>query len=129
MPMNDSTVLGEALSRSRAAGASGLVVFDLDSTLLDNRPRQARILAEYGKQYGLPALEGAQAEHFCDWSLAAAMRRAGVSEPDIERHREPARTFWRERFFTSEYCEFDRLVVGASQFVGAVESTGAQIAY
>ena len=34
------------LDSSRKAGAQGVLVFDLDSTVFDNRPRQARIVRE-----------------------------------------------------------------------------------
>ena len=46
-------VLERVVERARAEGARGVVVFDLDSTLLDNRPRQARILREFGAQNGI----------------------------------------------------------------------------
>ena len=51
----DPTVLERVLARVRALPGA-VVVFDLDSTLLDNRPRQARILREFGAARGIPAL-------------------------------------------------------------------------
>lgn len=115
------------LARSRAG--RGVVVFDLDSTLLDNRPRQARILREYGAQVGHPTLAGTQAHHWVDWSITTAMRNAGVPEPDIRVHHDPAREFWRQRFFTSEYCTDDIPIRGAVAYVEAVREAGATVLY
>jgi predicted secreted acid phosphatase len=125
----DPTVLAETLTRAHEANGSGVVVFDLDSTLLDNRPRQARILREFGQISGLKPLALAKPEHWVDWDIRRAMRNAGVSERDIELTAEAAKQFWRERFFTSEYCADDEAIAGAARFVGAVHAAGAQVAY
>jgi haloacid dehalogenase-like hydrolase len=125
----DPTVLERTLARARAAGAGGVVVFDLDSTLLDNRPRQALILVEFGRAHGLPALEGARAEHWQGWSIQRAMANAGLTADEVARWAEPAKQFWRERFFTSEYCRHDDPVAGAVAFVREVRARGAQVAY
>jgi hypothetical protein len=125
----DPTVLEQALSRAREARRTGVVVFDLDSTLLDNRPRQARILREFGGVVGSLALEAAQPEHWEDWDIQRAMRNAGVTDEELVRLTEPAKQFWRERFFTSEYCIDDEAIAGAAQFVSAVRAAGAQVVY
>ncbi len=117
------------LDHARRLGTHGAVVFDLDSTLLDNRPRQARILREYGDSAGLAALAACRAEHWVDWSIRTAMRNAGLGAEEIDRHSHPARTFWRERFFTSEYCVDDVPIRGALAFVRAVRDAGAQVLY
>jgi predicted secreted acid phosphatase len=122
-------VLTAALARARAAAPTGVVVFDLDSTLLDNRPRQARIVQDYGRAAGLPELLGARPEHWQGWSLELALRNAGLSPAQLEVHLAPARAFWREWFFTSAYCRLDVPVPGAPAFVGAVVGAGAQVAY
>jgi hypothetical protein len=122
-------VLAEALARARAAAPRGVAVFDLDSTLLDNRPRQARILREYGARAGLPALLGARPEHWTSWDLADALRNAGLAPAEVVRHLLPARRFWGARFFTSAYCREDRPVAGAPEFVRDLYAAGAQVAY
>lgn len=121
----DPSVLDQALSRA----LGGVVVFDLDSTLLDNRPRQARILREFAAASGLAQLASAQPEHWQDWDIRRAMRNAGMAEPLIEQHAEDAKQFWRERFFTSEYCADDEAIAGAAAFVSSVRAAGAQVAY
>ena len=40
------------LEQARSLGSQAVLAFDLDSTLFDNRPRQARILREFGQRPG-----------------------------------------------------------------------------
>lgn len=122
-----TALLHETIERSRRPGA--IVVFDLDSTLLDNKPRQARILAEYGREHGVSSLADSRPEHWTGWDFREAMRAAGLPEAEVEAHVEPYRVCWRERFFTSEYCRVDEPVAGAVPFVGAVRDAGATVIY
>lgn len=128
-PEEQERILGAALARARAAAPGAVAVFDLDSTLLDNRPRQARILREYGEIAGLPVLRGAAPEHWRGWDIEAALVAAGVPADAARRHREPALRFWAERFFTSAYCRLDVPTPGAAAFVRAVAAAGPAIAY
>lgn len=122
-------VLERTIAAAREAGAGGLVIFDLDSTLLDNRTRQAAILREFGAQRSLDALTRSMPEHFTSWSMADAMRHAGLDEAGIAAHEREAKDHWRERFFTSAYCALDVPNPGAVEFVVDVLSAGAQVAY
>jgi hypothetical protein len=124
-----AAVLAASLERARAAAPDGVAVFDLDSTLLDNRPRQARILREYGAWARLPALAGSRPEHWTSWDLGEAMRSAGATPAEVARHLPAARRFWGARFFTSAYCRDDRPVPGAPEFVREVLAAGAVVAY
>ncbi len=124
----DPTVLERVLARVRALPGA-VVVFDLDSTLLDNKPRQARILREFGAAHGIPQLAAAKNEHWVDWSITHAMSNAGLPDEEIDRWAESAKQFWRERFFTSEYCRDDEAVAGARDYLAATATTGALIAY
>jgi hypothetical protein len=128
-PADQAAILLAALARVRAAGPSAVAVFDLDSTLLDNRPRQAAILRDYGEEAGLPALRAARPEHFASWDLARALERAGLGRTEARRHAGPFRDFWEERFFTSRYCRLDVPIPGAPEFARAVHAAGARIAY
>jgi hypothetical protein len=112
-----------------AADSSAVVVFDLDSTLLDNRPRQALILREFGVEHGLAAPAAARSEHWVSWEIADAMANTGLSAAEVDRWLPAAKKFWRERFFTSEYCALDDAIAGAVEFVGEVRRRGAQVAY
>lgn len=122
-------ILAAALARARAAAPDGVAVFDLDSTLLDNRPRQARIVRDFGRSAGLPALLGALPEHWRGWDLEAALLAAGLHPRDVRRHHGAFRRFWAERFFTSAYCALDVPLAGAAEFVRAVAAAGARVAY
>lgn len=128
-PSSQGAVLAEALARARAGAPRGVAVFDLDSTLLDNRPRQARILQDYGRAAGLPELLRARPEHWTSWDLPTALANAGLDDRQIRRHLHRARRFWARRFFTSAYCRLDLPVPGAPEFVRAIAAAGARIAY
>ncbi|HYG67332.1 MAG TPA: hypothetical protein VD838_06720 [Anaeromyxobacteraceae bacterium] len=128
-PARQRDVLHAVLRAAAARGPEGVCVFDLDSTLFDNRPRQARILADYGASVGEPLLLDARPEHFQGWDLGAALARAGL-DPDAARaHLAPFRRFWDEWFFTSAYCRLDEAIPGAPAFVRATAAMGARIAY
>lgn len=129
LPSPPSRPLLAALERAHAVGPAGAVVFDLDSTLLDNRPRQARILREFGAAHDLRPLLGARPEHWQGWSIVIAMQNAGLAPGEAERWAPAAKEFWRERFFTSEYCAIDDAIAGAPDYVLKIASTGAQLAY
>ncbi len=123
-------VLEGVLVRARDLGPRGVVVFDLDSTIFDNRPRQARILRDFGAFAGIDALSRCQPSHFTSgWDLRAAMRNCGMSEVEAERRYPEAKRFWFTRFFTSAYCADDVAIDGAPEFVNAVSGTGAIVCY
>jgi len=122
-------ILAAALARARASAPYGVAVFDLDSTLLDNRPRQAQILRDYGRAAGVPALVAARSEHFQGWDLDATLRATGLPETLVHAHRLRVRRFWEERFFTNDFCRFDVPVPGAPAFVRAVHRAGVRVAY
>jgi hypothetical protein len=125
----DPTVLGRVLARIKEAGPRGLVLFDLDSTLLDNKPRQARILREFGAAHGVAALTACTPAMFVDWTLRKPMLACGLSEAEVTAAEPEARRYWRERFFTSEYCVDDIANPGAKDFVARVVNAGAQVLY
>ena len=123
-------VLRQVLEQASRHGAAGVAVFDLDSTLFDNLPRQVRILREFGAAHGIPELERSVVEHWpSGWEMKVAMGNAGLSAERVEELFPAAKTFWLERFFTSPYCLDDRPIEGAAAFVRAVWEAGATIAY
>ncbi len=118
------------LAKARSLGEQAVLAFDLDSTLLDNRERQARILREYGTAHAVEPLSACAAHHWnSGWDMREAMRACGLEAALVERHFEPARHFWGERFFTSEYCAVDEAIDGAAAFTHAVVGTGARLVY
>jgi len=130
IPVDWPQVLERALERARGKGPKGLLVFDLDSTLFDNRPRQARILREFGEQRGVEALRQCQAYHFVSgWDLKAATVACGVAPGEAEALYRELKAFWAGVFFTSEYCRDDIETVGSPRFLAACRKTGAHIVY
>jgi hypothetical protein len=113
----------------RVEDGPGVVVFDLDSTLLDNRPRQAQILRDFGALRRLTALNGLTAQHFEDWDLRRAMRNAGVDPETVEQVYADARAFWQRWFFSNAYCHLDVPVKGAPEFVAEVRKAGGKPVY
>jgi hypothetical protein len=126
--MGVSAILDEILATVRKTPRATLV-FDLDSTLLDNRPRQSRILREYGVANGLANLAASRPWQWGTWDLRVPMAAAGMTAHEIDTHIPLVRAFWRERFFTSEYCRDDVPIPGAPEFVQAALRAGAQVVY
>ena len=124
-----SDILGRVLDAVREAAPHGVVVFDLDSTLLDNRPRQARIFRDYAQLHGVSELRSAEPHHWRGWDLRVPLRNLGLDEAVISSMYPKIKDFWRERFFTSEYCVDDIPVPGAPDYVSRLAHAGAQIVY
>ncbi|XXF75818.1 hypothetical protein P2318_22520 [Myxococcaceae bacterium GXIMD 01537] len=118
------------LAQARSLGEGAVLAFDLDSTLFDNRPRQARILREFGVARGVALLQACEPHHWdSGWDMRDAMRRCGLPAEQVEALFADARVFWGERFFTSEYCVDDAEIEGAARFTHAVVASGARLAY
>ncbi|MFK7992128.1 MAG: hypothetical protein AB8I08_39280, partial [Sandaracinaceae bacterium] len=126
-------VLGSVLDALETWQASGspVVVFDLDATLFDNRPRTFEILMEYRDTVAAsdPALADALsslAEEQIDYLLTDTLKTCGIYRADDVK---AISSFWRERFFTDEYIACDRTLVGAPEFVRTCYEMGAVIVY
>ncbi len=124
------SVLREIVGRAQSLQSRAILAFDLDSTLFDNRPRQARILSEYGRARNIPALAQCGPHHWTSgWDMRGAMQRCGLSAEQAAALLTDAKQFWFERFFTSEYCNEDVAIEGAVDFVQTCVKTGAQVCY
>ncbi len=109
----------------------GAIVFDLDGTLLDNRPRVVRILNELADVWATKhpiAAERCRAATVegVVYGLADNMRRLGVHEEPLIAE---AFTFWRERFFYDAYMKYDTATPGAVAFVKACHEQGSLVVY
>jgi len=122
-------LLHALVSRSGELAERALMVFDLDSTLLDNSPRQARIMRDYGKDHGVAALETVGADHWKGWDAKVPMRAVGLAPDEVDVHFDAFRAYWWERFFVSDFCELDRPLPGAVAYAQAVAATGARLHY
>lgn len=122
--------LEKILEAATRSGPQGLLVFDLDSTVFDNRPRQARIVREYGEARNLPALTKCQPWDFeSGWDLRGAVLRCGFSKDQTEAMYADLKAFWQDRFFTSDYCRDDIEVVGAPRYLHRLDYVKARVIY
>lgn len=109
--------------------SKSVAVFDLDSTLLNNFPRQCKILREFGDVCGEARLNDVKREDWIDWDFRPPMAAVGLSKERIEELAEDFRSFWMERFFTSAYCMVDDEIQGGSRFVSTLHRQGDKIIY
>src|SRR6516162_1106128 len=80
------SVLTGILEAAQQAGPAGVIAFDLDSTLLDNRPRQAAIIRDFAARQGLESLAGFHARHLVTgFDLREALVRAGLDPETVAR--------------------------------------------
>jgi hypothetical protein len=114
----------DAIGPSRPAAA-----FDLDSTILSNKPRQARIVREFGRERGIPQLADCSPQAVVSWDLRDTMRMCGLSGADADRLDRDLRRFWLLRFFTSEYCKDDEPIAGAAEYLRRVLGAGGEVLY
>jgi hypothetical protein len=108
-----------------------VVVFDLDGTLFDNRPRSCAILKELAESWRSPypdvaeRLARARAEETA-YLLTETLERLGVT--DVERVAE-AQAFWRDRFFADDHLRYDVPLAGSVDFARACYDAGAILVY
>ena len=128
--LSPHVALQRTLEAARRWGPEGVLAFDLDSTLFDNRPRQAKIVRDFGKARGLSLLQACKPEYFVSgWDLENALLRCGLSQEELRACLAEVRQFWRERFFTSAYCLEDVPIPGAKKYLDACLKTSAQLAF
>ncbi|MFH0883484.1 MAG: HAD family hydrolase [bacterium] len=121
--------------RLKQGGTDGrpVIVYDLDATLFDNRPRVIQILADAldlpeGKRL-TEEVRAAVASVTPDrmrYLLNETLGDHGVHDPGIvawflER--------WKERFFTDDYVLYDHPTPGAVEFVQRLQKEGARTVY
>lgn len=115
------------------SGVPAVVVFDLDGTLMDNRPRTALILRELGDAWApsYPQL-AATLRHVRSEDLAYligdSLVKLGIAERGTALYGE-GEGFWKARFFTDEYLRHDIEVAGAARFAHACYERGANLVY
>lgn len=106
-----------------------LAILDLDGTLVDNRPREIRILREYAHLHAAWDLLQVEPRHIWDWDLGHVLSNAGLPPERAGALLPPLQSFWDQRFFLGAYASFDEPLPGASDFVRRLEAAGAPVVY
>jgi hypothetical protein len=133
---HQSNVLQSVLERIAAwreqdGTRTPIVVFDLDATVYDNRPRTLEILMEYREEILdrepeiADALAKLTAERI-EYLLSDTLRGCGIVSSawiaEITR-------FWHDRFFTDDYLQHDAPLEGAAEYVRGCYEAGGVIVY
>jgi hypothetical protein len=132
-PADRSRLLRDIVARCGVRYAEGppVVVFDLDGTLMDNRPRVVTILHELADAWAhsrptvASALRGASPDRVT-YGIVTNAIQLGVDDAAV--HPEIFE-FWRERFFRDAYMRHDVPLRGAVPFVRSCWEAGASIVY
>lgn len=130
---DQTRVLQGILERARQRTSSGppVVVFDLDGTLMDNRPRVVAILHELAEEWRAKHPEAAEAcaratPEQIGYGFIENLRRLGVSQRELH---DIGLAFWKQRFFADLHIRHDIEVPGARAFARACYDAGAVIVY
>lgn len=107
------------------------VLFDLDGTLIDNRPRSVAILRELSVRWRECWPEAAEVASSVEppsiaFGIEQTLRGLGLDDP--ERLAE-AKSYWQGRFFHDDLLHHDQPYPGAIEFVQACYQRGAVVSY
>ncbi len=125
-------------NRIKNGGKPVTVVFDLDSTIFDVKPRTLRILKEFAQTKTAQDLSPVIANwclnlsaHALLYTLEESARANNVpeSEDKIRAFMKAAFQFWRVRFFTHQYVMMDHPTPGAVDFANQIVDAGAKAVY
>lgn len=116
---------------ARSAKGPSVCVFDLDGTIMDNRPRVVAILRELAEVWKdnhpehATRLRTIQAEDVA-YRFSETLTSIGIHEEHL--HKEGF-AFWKDRFFADTHIRHDTEIEGAKSFVQACYDAGATIVY
>ena len=120
-----------ARCRTVPGASSSVVVFDLDGTLMDNRPRTLAILKELAEELrgeshsSADQIAAAEAEELA-YLLGDSMKKLGIKHPALV---DRAESFWKARFFSDHYLKHDIAIAGSVEFAKACYEAGAVLVY
>ena len=105
-------------------------MFDLDGTLMDNRPRSVAIFRELSEAWVHQHPEDARRiaksrPEELAYAISDTLAKLGVSDA----LHEEAADFWRARFFRDSHLAHDVPVPGAAKLVHSLHAAGANIVY
>jgi hypothetical protein len=132
LPLERSRLLHSILERTAdGSGGTPVIVFDLDGTIMDNRPRVVAILHELAEEWcrqhpdASARMARASAEHIV-YGFQENLCRLGVTDEALHM---TALEFWKARFFNDPHIRHDVEVAGARDYVRACYAAGATIVY
>jgi hypothetical protein len=134
-PSARAELLGGIVDRVRAtrrpSAPAPVAVFDLDGTLMDNRPRVVAIIHELGAVWETSHPEAALAcarakPDDIVYGFIENLKHLGVTDPKLA---EEGLEFWKSRFFTDAHQRYDIEVKGAREYVRAIRDAGAIVVY
>ncbi|HBP18636.1 MAG TPA: hypothetical protein DEA08_12730 [Planctomycetes bacterium] len=129
-PLSTSPEQDQALNGVlERAGPGRVVLFDLDSTLIDTRPRQVAVLRAWAAREGVTELYGLQPEHIQSWDWTETLKRAGAPFPRIKELAKRLRQPWSEGYWSDAALVHDLPMAGASAYLRALHAKGATLAY
>lgn len=112
------------------AGERPVVIFDLDGTLFDNRPRTLAILNQAADGWAARDPEAARAVRSLRFTELGYLASETLEQVGVDRTLiEEAVQLWRERFFTDDILSHDVPLAGAVSFAKACYEAGANLAY
>ncbi len=116
-----------------ASGSRPIVIFDLDDTLFDSRPRSMRIFLEFSQRpetardypEAVTPLSTISAREV-QYPLTETLAALGLHNPRLK---EELEAFWKERFFSNAYLRHDRLTPNARTLTQSLTALGARLVY
>ncbi|MCB9595245.1 MAG: HAD family hydrolase [Sandaracinaceae bacterium] len=126
-------VLSQVLAgiEERSSGIAPVIVFDLDATLFDNRPRTLEILHELREEVAdedpeiANALLGLELDKV-HYLLTDTLKACNIYRADVVKN---ITQYWHERFFRDEYIACDVPLEGAPEYVRECYARGAVVCY
>jgi hypothetical protein len=134
LPLADQQVLMSrivARCKSTPGQPSPVVVFDLDGTLMDNRPRTLAILQELAfelraEAHGHAEILGAAKADNLAYLITDTLQKLGVEHPELI---DRAESYWKSRFFSDDYLKHDVAIEGSVELARACYEAGATLVY
>jgi len=137
LPLAESHALMSRIV-ARCKGTPGepspVVVFDLDGTLMDNRPRTLAILQELagelkGEAHASHEVFATAREEQLAYLLGDTLHKLGLQHAEHAELTIRAESFWKQRFFSDDYLKHDIAIDGSVEFAKACYEAGACLVY
>lgn len=123
----------DRVTEVKQQGKTPYVLFDIDDTLLDSRPRTLKIFADFMSQDDVRRswpddinLLGALQIQQIGFNTKSNVRAAGVKNEEFV---EKVFQFWQPRFFSGDYLLEDTVTTGALEFVNEILARGGAVIY